>query len=847
MASLLDLCLRRPRTTLAVAAVLTLLAAASIARLRPQTSLTAMFDAGNPSVAALERIVGRFPVAEELLVLATLPDDAPRDEDRLRAFAGRLEARLAETETVAALRYEAGPQFREFAEREVVPNGLLYLDDAGVAEAERRLTAEGMAEQLARTRTALAQPAAAGAVGRALADDPLRLFELLRRQLDDAALPGVGGESDLFLTTDGRGLLVRIDGTRPPGDLYFARRLVADVEAAVDEVNDGLTVQTAGAYAVAAYDTGRIQWDSVVGTVTSVAGLALVATLLFRRPVRLFALAFTPVAIGIAWGFGAYAAVRPEITPLAAVIGGALGGIGIDYPLHFLAHYDARRRGTAAAADAARATLADLGRPTFVAWFTSVIGFAAVAFSPVGTLRDFAAIGSLGLLGAGLATLTVLPAALVAFDRGPEARPAAPRFAVADRLADLLLRRTRAVFVITAALVVAGVAFVAASGRALSLELDLAVLHPMPNPPLTAQAEIRGRMGLAGGTMFVHVTADSPAELVEKSHAVADRLRSDAARRGGVVGSFGLHSLLPDPSADVPAFDVAAVRQRLVDALSDAGFDPAAFGDYLAFLGPLLAPGDPPTTADLLRYPKVAALVLTRDALAGEPATEAVTVVRFGDDLLRRGPREAALRGVREALDGLPGVTATGAPALSSDLEAVVVRDLPWQFGVALAVIAAVLAVHFRSVVDALLALSPTVVSGVALLATMEACGLRLNLVNGVLVPLLLGINVDYGIFAVVAARSGVAAGPAPRVEGRPASDARGKPRGYPDLAHARLSPACAALLTCAATTAVGCGTLATTSVPAVQSLGILIVAGVCGCFVGAVGLTLPALLRGRG
>ena len=821
MASLLDLCLRRPRATLVIAAVLTLLAAASIARLRPQTSLTAMFDAGNPSVAALERIVGRFPVAEELLVLATLPPDAPRDEERLRAVAERLEGRLAETETVAAVRYDAGPQFREFAEREVVPNGLLYLDEAGVAEAQRRLTAAGMAEQLARTRTALAQPAAAGAVGRALADDPLRLFELLRRRLDDAALPGVGGGgSDLFLTLDGRGLLVRIDGTRPPGDLYFARRLVADVDAAVEEVDDGLTVQTAGAYAVAAYDTGRIQWDSVVGTVTSVLGLALVATLLFRRPVRLFALAFAPVAVGIAWGFGAYAAIRPEITPLAAVIGGALGGIGIDYPLHFLAHYDARRRETATAAEAARATLAELGRPTFVAWLTSVIGFAAVAFSPVGTLRDFAAIGSLGLLGAGLATLTVLPAALVAFDRGPDARPAAPRFAVADRLAGLLLKRTRAVLLTTAALVVAGVAFVAASGRALSLELDLAVLHPMPNPPLTAQAEIREAMGLAGGTMFVHVTADSPRELVEKSHAVADRLRSDAARAGGVVGSSGLHSLLPDPSADVPAFDVAAVRQRLTTALADAGFDPAAFGDYLAFLGPLLAPADPPTTADLLRYPKVAALVLTRDALAGRPATEAVTVVRFGDDLLRRGPREAALGGVREALDGLPGVTATGAPALSSDLEAVVVRDLPWQFGVSLAVIAAVLAVHFRSVADALLALSPTIVSAVALLATMEALGLRLNLVNGVLVPLLLGINVDYGIFAVVAARSGVAAD--------------------------RLAPACAALLTCAATTAVGCGTLATTSVPAVQSLGVLIVAGVLGCFLGAVGLTLPALLRGR-
>ena len=171
---------------------------------------------------------------------------------------------------------------------------------------------------------------------------------------------------------------------------------------------------------------------------------------------------------------------------------------------------------------------------------------------------------------------------------------------------------------------------------------------------------------------------------------------------------------------------------------------------------------------------------------------------------------------------GQPGVVATGAPALSHDLEAVVVRDLPLQFGVALILILAIMAAHFRSVTDAVLALSPTLLSAVGLLFTMEVLGLRLNLVNGVMVPLLLGINVDYGIFAVDAAR------------------AEGGGRGE------SLSAACTALVTCAATTCVGCGTLALTSVPAVGSLGILIVAGVCGCLLGTLAVTLPALLLRR-
>ena len=402
-------CLRRPRAALAIAALLTLIALVLVARLRPQTALTEMFDGNDPSVAALQRIVDEFPVAEELLVLASLPEGEPADVNRLRAFAERLDQRLADEPAVTAVRYRAGPQFGQFVRQQILPNGLLYLDAAGREEAASRLTAAGMADQLRRTRAALAQPGpAAGALGRALANDPLRLFELLSDRLADAALPGVAagpGQDDLFLTVDGRGLLLRIDGAEPPGDLYFARRMVAAVQAAVDEVNDDrLDVQLAGAYAVAAYDTGQIQWDSIVGTVTGVGGLALVIGLLYRRPLRLFALAFAPVAVGVLWGFGLYAVFSREITPLAAVIGGALGGIGIDYPVHFLAHYDARRRSAGSAVEAARATLAELGRPTAIAWGTSVIGFAAVALSPVGTLRDFAVIGSLGLLGAGLAT-----------------------------------------------------------------------------------------------------------------------------------------------------------------------------------------------------------------------------------------------------------------------------------------------------------------------------------------------------------------------------------------------------------------------------------------------------------
>jgi predicted RND superfamily exporter protein len=78
-----------------------------------------------------------------------------------------------------------------------------------------------------------------------------------------------------------------------------------------------------------------------------------------------------------------------------------------------------------------------------------------------------------------------------------------------------------------------------------------------------------------------------------------------------------------------------------------------------------------------------------------------------------------------------------------------------------------------------------------------------LNLVNLVMVPLLLGINIDYGIFAVDGLR---------RAGGQ-------SQRDY-------FLGVVLAMFTCAGTTLLGFGSLITVSVPAVRSLGWLMNVG---------------------
>lgn len=203
---------------------------------------------------------------------------------------------------------------------------------------------------------------------------------------------------------------------------------------------------------------------------------------------------------------------------------------------------------------------------------------------------------------------------------------------------------------------------------------------------------------------------------------------------------------------------------------------------------------------------------------------EAVTLLYSRGLLESRNEREGALAAVRNALAGLPGATVTGTAVIGHDLETAMRRDLPRFVMVALACIALYLLIHFRSIMLAALALLPIAVSIVFVIAFVSLVDVRLNLIHAVAAPLLLGINLDYGIFAVHAWHTS---------------------RNSTDLSH-HFPPAFSGLMMCGGSTIIGFGSLVITSIPAVQTLGYIVNIGVGTCVLSTLLTLWPALMLSR-
>ncbi|HXE53282.1 MAG TPA: MMPL family transporter, partial [Tepidisphaeraceae bacterium] len=458
--------------------------------------------------------------------------------------------------------------------------------------------------------------------------------------------------------------------------------------------------------------------------------------------------------------------------------------------------------------------------------------------SHVQAMRDFALLGTLGLTGAFVCAVAVLPAILMLTDRRPELDAISRIRFGAERLVGSLSRRRR--LWITASLIVFAAALVVvfrSGGDVLPLESDLTVMHPRPNPAIEAQYHIAQRFGISPDSLVVYLHAPDPNQLLDLAYDVNDRLRQRTVRATGIVGTFGLATLLPDPRtvpqriASVSSVDADRVVADFESALVENGFSPQAFEQYARFLKFLLTQRAVPSVQSLVAYPRIAETVLPSSARRGVPPDEAITLV-FVDGSLNldrdRFARDKVIQTVRGALSGLGGATVTGLGVVSHDTEQTVRRELPRLVLVAVAIVAVYLAVHFRSLPNALLALVPTIFGMVVAAAALRLLGQKLNMINLVAVPLLIGIDVDYGIFLVSLTRIR-----------RPKTDAPGEPPP-------RVAPVLHAVIMCATATILGYVSLVWASVPAERSLGIAAAVGIAACLAGAMLLVAPLISSRR-
>ncbi len=629
------------------------------------------------------------------------------------------------------------------------------------------------------------------------------------------------------------------------------------VEGASVAVEWGVT----GIPAIEADETTQSIHDSTVATILAFVLITLMMLLVFRGVVVPLLVAGS-LLVGMAWSFGWLVISVGHLQLLSVVFSVILLGLGVDFALHLVARLELVQDEHDSLPSAISRVFRGIGPGMLTGAATTAAAFGVTAFTDFKGMAEMGIIAGGGILLCLVAMLCCFPAALAATGRWKQIirhRPGGETAHFAHGRLDFVDFHAR------------GTLWGAALGIAL-LALPAVKVKYDPNvlnlqPPEIESVEWEKRIveddARSVWSALIRTQADKAPEL-------ADRFRALPS-----VGDVGAMGLLVSADREERAERIAEAREKAART-PIAGTAPGA-GSLRQLLGPVAlglrarAAMETERTAIRLKefadrverallaasrvsedererrwgklneayVPAAAAAAVWIDEAFSPGSPGAEDLPQFlreqwtaGDDWLLRIYPTVDQRGRSilhpdrlgdfvEALRTVDG-SVFGAPVQIYESSELIVREYVKAACYAVGAILLLLLLDFRSLSDALCAMSPVSVGFIGVFGLMGLLGVPLNFANIIVMPLIFGIGVDAGVHVVHRWRA--------EPHGRPAGLSGGTGRG---------------ITLTMLTTMIGFGCMLTAEHRGIRSLGFVMIAGL-GVTLLACYLVLPAVLRLR-
>lgn len=616
-----------------------------------------------------------------------------------------------------------------------------YADPAARRRIEGVLTPEGMRARLRETRALLLAPGSS-ALADVVTRDPLRLAQLAfdRQNLGGGMKTQPDGA---FSNDDGTMRLVLVQAAGQSLRGADAKAFVADANLVIEPLareHPAVTLGLTGGHAIAAATEIMLTNDLELSGTLSMVLASAAFVLVFRRARALIAV-MPPLILGTLWTAGLAAALPGGLSAIAVAFTSVVVGVGVDTGVHvYAALLDARREGLGPA-EAAQAARRKTTRAVMMAAVTAAAAFGALGLSEINAVRQLGLLCGAGEVLTAVAIVIVTPEIGAWLERGRPAPEAPSGWTVA--VAWLTATRMRAA--VMAAIAVAPIPVLAWMGPP-PLANAMIGVRPAKLAPLAVQQEIFAAFGGKRGQLVVLVADHDADRARERADALADRFSDD---RADVEVVESLTAMAPAAAtqdrrfAARDALDMAAQAGELERALVDTGFAPARFSEALEGMRK-------PThaRASLADLEKTPAAILVSRYLGRDRGDQLVALYLQPTDA---PDVEERIRAELHAWDG--DAMLTGYTRLDASLRASLSRDLPAIGVVAAVLVVSALAASLRRPRDVLLAALVVAAEIAAVLILIRLIGIPLHAYAALVLPVLLGITVDEGMFLLHAAR----------------------------------------------------------------------------------------------
>ncbi len=616
---------------------------------------------------------------------------------------------------------------------------------------------------------------------------------------------GRDGKSSRFVEA-GKMHILTVLPVKESGSFVPAEKSIAAVREEIRRVSSdprfaGVKAGLTGVPVLEYEEMATSQRDIALATVISIVLTVVLLLFAFRGAANAFA-AMISLLVAIALSFGMATMVVGHLNILSMVFAVMLIGIGIEYGIQIVLRYQEELRGGRLRVEALRIALYRNLWAITMAAATVAAAFLTFVFTDFKGISELGIIAAIGIGICVLVTFTVLPAMLMIPVRyGKKNRRIGVRAAIADSASlpgsssgvsraarPLLFAHPKMVLVVTAVLCLASLYPLS------RIDFDYNLMNLQAKGLESVSYAYKLMKSSENSGYFAVASARTPEEAVARSKALealptVDHVVSIASfipedQEPKLAEMAKIRSMMagvrPAPyDEDLSVMELPVVfeyfrdtverfvqrleRERRPEAKDVAGFlatldrffaglekekDRNALGMLRDFQGNLLAglPEKLETLRDSLAVTPVRASDIPEELRRRFVGVTGRCLLQIAprDEIFDRKPLEAFLADVRKIEP-----SATGEPVMVFESMTIMRDSYRGAFLYAFLAIVLILLITFRSVRYTLIGLVPLVVGVLFMVSGMWLAGIRFNSANIIVMPLVLGIAVDSGIYII--------------------------------------------------------------------------------------------------
>jgi uncharacterized protein len=694
----------------------------------------------------------------------------------------------------------------------------LFIDQEDIPKLKEKWSEGEIKKQVRKNRATLISHASF-AMKDLIQIDPLELRWLFMEKWKQG-MKGLefDGSSDFFLSKDQNSLLIITEPQRPATDLSFSKSLMEALEKSIllapSTQDKSIKVSLTGAHPIATAESKILRFDMQSSFLSS---LILVLILFFYAYRRWITLLFAglPLFGGIQLTMGIASITLGSLNILTSAFAAILVGLGIDFAVHIYDRYHQERALGADISSAVETTLTQTGRGIWTGAFTTIFAFIVLFFSRVRGIVELAFLVSVGLLCALLCIYFVLPSFLIWMDKRKKSYSYTPLQTFRFRsLSSFLEKNTLLSFFLLIGITLFFLFFV----LRIEVERDFRNLRPKEIESL----QVFERMAKAFGgrkleAITIHEGKDFSSLLSKEEEIVRV---FEKYQKGGKIDSFvSLSQFISSPEkqrevvkAIQESIDLEKVRKNFIKELKENGFEVSGFQPSLESLEELNKGNEK------IVSPETLIASLNQGPL--KKGLENLFVKKGeGYKIVSHLYYQKGKLSLDQLEKELQGVSITGPEKVESEILRIVKEDLFFLTPIAFLIVLILVFLHFRRWRITLFTLMPLLMGLVWMVGAMSLFGIRINFVNAVILPMIIGMGIDNSVHLMhrFLEGGGRDAGLALRTTGR-------------------------TMAMCSLTTMLGFGSLVTARYQALSTMGWMTILGMGFCLMAAL-CFLPTLL----